>query len=153
MKKPSTKSSRIWLAQLALVAPDNAKVNTFLSCLVQGTSLREALLELKTTIRKMYIEDKENEHSLPSGAKVYLHQTVEIGAMTTDASCLFMSGTMDMKTIGIDIPDCEEDIIPIFTCPEPLIPDGLKRDNPYAIRNSDGRIIRLEPFLILPDLR
>lgn len=153
MTKPSTQPSRIWLAQLALVAPDNAKVNTFLSCLAQGTSLRVALVELETTIRKMYIEAKENENSLPSGAKVYLHQTVEIGEMNTAASCLFMSGTMDMKAIGLDIPDYKDDIIPLFNCPEPLIPDGLKRDNPYAVRNSDGRIIRLEPFLILPDLR
>jgi predicted RNase H-like HicB family nuclease len=153
MTKKSSPPTKTWIAHLALVDPDNPKINTFLSCVAQGSCLETALTELKATIRSLYVEAKENQAALPSGAKVYLHQTVEIGAMHTNASCIFMSGTMDVKAIGLDIPGYVDEIVPLFATPEPLIPDGLRRDFPYTVRDSDGRAIRLEPFLILPDLR
>lgn len=142
-----------WIIHLSLVSPDNHKINTFLSCLAQGVNLETALQELRTTLRNLYFEGKEYRHSLPSGATIYLLQAVEMGEMNKDASCLFMAGTIDMKTAGIDIPEYEGDLMPQFSAPEPIIPDGLKRESPCAVRDSSGKIVRFTPFLVLPDPR
>lgn len=146
-------SPTTWIIHLSLVSPDNHKINTFLSCLAQGLSLEAALQELRTTLRNLYFEGKECRHSLPSGASIYLHQAIEMGEMNQGASCLFLAGTIDLKTAGLDIPDYEGDLVPLLCLPEPNIPDGLKRESPCAVRDSSGRIVRFTPFLVLPDLR
>jgi hypothetical protein len=146
-------SPTTWIIHLSLVSPDNHKINTFLSCLAQGVNLEAALQELRTTLRNLYFEGNEYRNSLPSGASIYLHQAVEMGEMNKEASCLFIGGTIDMKTAGIDIPEYEGDLISHFCAPEPNIPDGLKRESPCAIRDSSGKIVRFTPFLVLPDLR
>jgi hypothetical protein len=48
MTKESTPPTRIWIAQLSLVAKDNAKINTFLSCISKRDDLGEVYLGVKT---------------------------------------------------------------------------------------------------------
>jgi len=144
-------SPTTWIIHLSLVSPDNHKINTFLSCLAQGLSLEAALQELRTTLRNLYFEGKECRHSLPSGASIF--HAIEMGEMNQGASCLFLAGTINLKTAGLDIPDYEGDLVPLLCLPEPNIPDGLKRESPCAVRDSSGKIVRFTPFLVLPDLR
>lgn len=146
-------SPTTWIIHLSLVSPDNHKINSFLSCLARGVNLEAALQDLRKTLRSLYFEGNEYSNSLPSGASIYLHQAVEMGEMNQDACCLFIGGTIDMKTAGIDIPEYEGDLVPLLCLPEPNIPDGLKRESPCAVRDSSGKIVRFTPFLVLPDLR